>query len=232
MGDEVSSDENGDTAGISQSDARFPKQASCSANSRGRLLEARNVSFAYKKDAPVLDGIDFSIREGEIVGLYGPSGRGKSTLAYLLTGRQKPNSGEILWDGSPLPMRGFRPIQLVFQHPERAVNPRWQLGKTLTESWNPPAELQEALGIEDAWKKRWPNELSGGELQRFCIARSLNPQTRILICDEITTMLDVITQAQVWRAIVSHAREHGMGVLAITHSLALADCICDRIVEI
>ena len=201
--------------------------------SRGpRLLEARSVSFSYKEGVPVLEDIDFSIREGEIVGLYGPSGRGKSTLGYLLSGREKPQSGTVLWDGEPLPMRGYRPIQLVYQHPERAVNPRWQLGRTLAESWEPPKELQDALGIEDAWKKRWPNELSGGELQRFCIARALNPQTRILICDEITTMLDVVTQAQVWRAIVKQAREHGMGVIAITHSLALAERICDRIVEI
>lgn len=196
------------------------------------LLEAVGVSFEYKKGTLILENIDFSVSEGEIVGLYGPSGRGKSTLAYLLSGRQKPQSGTILWDGSPLPTRGYCPAQLVYQHPERAINPRWQLGKTLTESWDPPRELQEALGIEDAWKKRWPNELSGGELQRFCIARALNPQTRILICDEITTMLDVITQAQVWRAIVDHARKHNMGVVAITHNLYLADRICDRIVEI
>lgn len=197
-----------------------------------RLLEAKGLSFAYRKGVPVLEDIDFSIREGEIVGLYGPSGRGKSTLGYLLSGREKPQKGAILWDGSPLPTRGYRPIQLVYQHPERAVNPRWQLGKTLSESWDPPESLQEALGIEDAWKKRWPNELSGGELQRFCIARALNPKTRILICDEISTMLDVITQAQVWRAIVAQAREHGMGVIAITHSIQLADRICDRIVEL
>ena len=197
-----------------------------------RILEAKGVTFGYRKDAPVLKDIDFSVSEGEIVGLYGPSGRGKSTLAYLLSGRVQPQSGEVLWNGSPLPSRGYRPVQLVYQHPERAVNPRWQLGKTLAESWEPPKELQSALGLEEAWKKRWPNELSGGELQRFCIARALNPKTRILICDEITTMLDVITQAQVWQAIVAQAREHGMGVVAITHSLALADRICDRIVEI
>ena len=200
--------------------------------SKGRLLEAKGVSFSYKKGSSVLEDIDFSMSEGEIVGLYGPSGRGKSTLAYLLSGRQKPTAGTVLWDGAPMPTKGYHPVQLVYQHPERAVNPRWQLGKTLAESWEPPEELQDALGIEDAWKKRWPNELSGGELQRFCIARALNPQTRILICDEITTMLDVVTQAQVWRAIVAHAREHGMGVLAITHNLHLADRICDRIVEI
>ena len=201
-------------------------------SSHARLLEAKKVGFQYKKGMPILEDVDFSVREGEIVGLYGPSGRGKSTLAYVLSGREKPQSGDVLWDGEPLPSRGYCPVQLVYQHPERAINPRWQLGKTLAESWSPPRELQEALGIEDAWKKRWPNELSGGELQRFCIARALNPQTRILICDEITTMLDVVTQAQVWRAIVDHARKHNMGVVAITHNLYLADRICDRIVEI
>ena len=208
------------------------EQASPNLPLHARLLEAKDVSFGYKKDEFVLENIDFSLREGEIVGLYGPSGRGKSTLAYLLSGRVKPLSGTVLWDGAPLPARGYRPIQLVYQHPERAVNPRLQLGKTLSESWEPPKELQDALGIEEAWKKRWPNELSGGELQRLCIARALNPKTRILICDEITTMLDVITQAQVWHAIVAQAREHGMGVVAITHSLELANRICDRIVEI
>ena len=204
----------------------------CAAPSRdARLLEACSVDFAYKKGVPVLEAVDFSIREGEIVGLHGPSGRGKSTLGYLLSGRLQPQGGSITCDGKSLPQQGYRPVQLVYQHPERAVNPRWQLGKTLEESWNPPEELQKALGIEEAWKKRWPNELSGGELQRFCIARALNPQTRILICDEITTMLDVVTQAQVWRAIVEHARNYGMGVIAITHSLDLAHRVCDRIDE-
>ena len=223
---------NAKDASDSHSLAMASEQASPTLPPRARLLEAKNVSFGYKKEALVLENVDFSLREGEIVGLYGPSGRGKSTLAYLLSGRVKPLSGTVLWDSAPLPTRGYRPIQLVYQHPERAVNPRWQLGKTLSESWEPPKDLQDALGIEDAWKKRWPNELSGGELQRFCIARALNPQTRILICDEITTMLDVITQAQVWHAIVAQAREHGMGVVAITHSLELANRICDRIVEI
>ena len=225
--DEAHLDDSGLKSGACES-----RQENAASAPRARLLEAAGVSFGYKKGVPILEDIDFSVREGEIVGLYGPSGRGKSTLAYLLSGREKPQSGIISWDGSPLPSRGYCPVQLVYQHPERAINPRWQLGKTLTESWDPPRELQEALGIEDAWKKRWPNELSGGELQRFCIARALNPQTRILICDEITTMLDVVTQAQVWRAIVSHAREHNMGVVAITHNLFLADRICDRIVEI
>ncbi len=224
--------------GICPEDAGFGQEALETSQVRAvsspgsRLLEASGVSFEYKKGEPILEGVDFSVCEGEIVGLYGPSGRGKSTLAYLLSGREKPRSGTITWDGSPLPLRGYRPVQLVYQHPERAVNPRWQLGKTLAESWDPPRELQEALGIEDAWKKRWPNELSGGELQRFCIARALNPQTRVLICDEITTMLDVVTQAQVWRAIVAQARTYNMGVVAITHNLYLADRICDRIVEI
>ena len=222
-------EESGDAA---QPNARVRVKSTRTRESGVRTLEARGVTFAYKKGEPVLEAIDFSVAEGEIVGLYGPSGRGKSTLAGVLTGRVKPQSGEVLWGGAPLPTRGYRPVQLVYQHPERAVNPRWQLGRTLAESWDPPRELQEALGLEEAWKKRWPNELSGGELQRFCIARALNPQTRILVCDEISTMLDVITQAQVWQAIVANAREHGMGIVAITHNRALAHRICDRIVEL
>ena len=102
---------------------------------------------------------------------------------------------------------------------------------TLAEAGRIDDELLARLGIRREWLARYPHELSGGELQRFCIARALNPKTRILICDEITTMLDVITQAQVWRAIVAHAREHGMGVVAITHNLELTHRICDRIVE-
>lgn len=78
--------------------------------------------------------------------------------------------------------------------------------------------------------KRWPIELSGGELQRFCIARVLGPKTKFLVCDEITTMLDVITQAQIWQVILQETKRRGMGLLVITHNLALADKVCNRVV--
>lgn len=79
---------------------------------------------------------------------------------------------------------------------------------------------------------RFPAELSGGELQRFCIARVLGPETKFLICDEISTMLDVITQAQIWAVIKKHAKERNLGMIVVTHNMDLARQVCDRIVEL
>ena len=114
--------------------------------------------------------------------------------------------GNITIDGLPVSKKGFHPVQLVFQHPEKAVNPRWKMEKILNEGWKPDPELLALLGIEQEWLTRWPNELSGGELQRFCVARALGPSTRFLIADEMTTMLDAITQAQIWHAVLEIAK--------------------------
>lgn len=195
------------------------------------LLETKGVGFSYKKGRPVLQGIDFHVAEGEVVGLFGPSGCGKSTLARVLSGRLAPSEGSVMWDGKPLPRKGYCPVQLISQHPERAVNPRWRLDRTMTEAWNPPEDLRRAMGIEPEWLRRWPNELSGGELQRFCVIRALSPQTRILICDEMTAMLDAVTQAQIWGLVLGLARERGMGAVVITHNRHLAERVCDRVVE-
>lgn len=195
------------------------------------LLRADGVSFSYKKGKPVLDDVDFQVAEGEVVGLFGPSGCGKSTLAKVLSGRLAPHSGSVKWGGEDLPTKGFCPVQLIYQHPEQAINPRWRLGRTMCEAWEPPLDLQMAMGIESAWKRRWPNELSGGELQRFCVIRALAPETKVVVCDEMTTMLDVVTQAQIWELVLKVARERQMGVVAITHNRHLAERVCDRIVD-
>lgn len=198
------------------------------------VLRAQGVDFGYGAGASgrrVLSQVDFSVREGEVVGLWGSSGCGKSTLAKLLAGHAKPAAGLVTWDGRPLPEKGARPVQIIFQHPERAINPRWRLGKTMREAWDPPQELVEAMGIEDAWLARYPNELSGGEQQRFCIIRALAPTTRILVCDEVSTMLDVVTQAQLWDVLMGQARARGMGMVVITHDGFLAARLCDRVVR-
>ena len=88
------------------------------------------------------------------------------------------------------------------------------------------------MGIEAAWLERWPTELSGGELQRFCIARVLGPETKFLICDEISTMLDVITQAQIWRKVLDVVEKNHLGLIVVTHNMALAKKVCNRIVEL
>lgn len=197
----------------------------------GHRLEAKGVSFRYQKNSPwILKGVDLKVGPGERVALVGPSGSGKSTLCRILAGYEAPMQGEVLWDGKPLGKAGYCPVQMVGQHPERAVDPRWKMEKTLKECWEPEEGLLKRMGIEEAWMGRWPIELSGGELQRFCILRALGPETKFLVCDEISAMLDVVTQAQVWEVILDEAKRRGMGLVAVTHNMALAKRVCTRIV--
>ena len=194
-------------------------------------IEVRNLSFQYERRHPMLRNISLRVEDGERLALVGPSGCGKSTLAQILSGNIRPVSGQILLDGEPLSYRGFCPVQLIYQHPEKAINPRWKLKKTLAEAWEPDDDFLDALGIERAWLNRYQTELSGGELQRFCIARALAPQTRFVIADEISTMLDVITQAQIWELLLRELERRNIGLLAITHNEALGKRICSRMLE-
>jgi peptide/nickel transport system ATP-binding protein len=198
------------------------------------MLSARDLRFRYPGSSEdVLVGFDLDVEPGEFVGLAGPSGRGKTTLARLLAGYEQPSQGYITVDGRPvLTVRGFHPVQLVFQHPEKAVNPRWTLGKMLAESGLTEDEVVESLGIERAWLGRYPNEVSGGELQRFCVARALTQQTRYLIADEMTTMLDALTQAHIWRVVTEWARMHQAGLLLVSHNAPLLARLCDRVVKL
>lgn len=193
------------------------------------LLEAKNVSFGYTREKLILKELSFDIEAGERVGLVGPSGCGKSTLSKLLAGYLKPQAGEILLDGKPLPKEGYCPVQLIYQHPEKAINPRWKLRRTLYEAWTPDEALLDDMGIERAWLDRYPTELSGGEMQRFCIVRALGPETKVLVADEMSTMLDAITQAQIWELMLKIIEKRGLGLLTVTHSPELAAKICTRI---
>lgn len=196
-------------------------------------LEANHVSFRYGRKLPwILRDQDLTVETGERLGLVAPSGYGKSTLALLLAGYLQPTQGEILLDGSPLPKKGVCPVQLIYQHPERAINPRWRLKQVLEESGSLREDVLTSFGIEPAWLDRFPRELSGGELQRFCVARALMSGANFLICDEISTMLDVITQAQIWNKILDEARTRQMGLIAVTHNMALAKRICTRIYDL
>lgn len=196
-------------------------------------LEAKNVSFRYREHSPwILREVSLSVEKGERVGLVGPSGYGKSTLLRLMGGYLKPASGEILLDGKPLPQKGVCPVQLIYQHPEKAINPRWKMKKVLEESGMFRREIMEALGIEEEWLSRYPRELSGGELQRFCVVRSLFEGTQFLLADEMSTMLDVITQAQIWNLVLKEVEQRQLGLLMVTHNRALADRVCQRVVEL
>lgn len=192
-------------------------------------LEANHVSFRYDRRGPwVLRDVSLTVERGERVALFAPSGYGKTTLALLLAGYLQPTEGQLLLDGRPLPRKGVCPVQLIYQHPEKAINPRWRLRQVLEESGQLREDMLDAFGIERAWLDRFPRELSGGELQRFCVARALMSGADFLICDEISTMLDVITQAQIWDVVLAEAARRDMGLIAVTHNRHLADRICTR----
>lgn len=196
-------------------------------------LEARNIFFRYdQKQNWILENKNFKVEQGEFVAILAPSGYGKTTLAMLLAGYLEPRKGEILLDDKPLPKKGISPVQLIYQHPEKAINPRWKLKKVLEESGQIDEAILESFGIEQAWLNRYPRELSGGELQRFCVARALMSGAEYLICDEISTMLDVITQAQIWNVILFEAKKRYMGLVIVTHNEHLASRISTKIIDL
>ncbi|MFB9327646.1 ABC transporter ATP-binding protein [Paenibacillus aurantiacus] len=194
-------------------------------------LEARNVSKRYGRESWLFRQASASVNAGEVVGLLGPSGCGKSTFCRIMAGYDQGAEGEVLLGGAPLPKSGYRPVQLIFQHPERAVNPRWKADAIVSEGWRPDEAMLESLEIRREWLNRWPSELSGGELQRLCIARALAPQTRFLLADEMTAMLDAITQARIWRTVLDLAAERQMGLLVVSHDRHLIDRICTRVID-
>ncbi|WP_424151532.1 ABC transporter ATP-binding protein [Selenomonas noxia] len=196
------------------------------------MLEAKALSYRYGEGSSVLRNVSLRAADGERLALLGPSGRGKSTLALLLAGYLPLQKGAITLDGAPLPKDCYNPVQLVYQHPEKAMDPRWKVGDTLREAWDVPEELLSAIGAEPGWLTRWPHELSGGQLQRLSILRALSPKTRVLIADEITASLDPITQAQIWSVIFQEVEKHNMILIAITHNEALAQRICTRMIHI
>ena len=198
-------------------------------------LEAKQLTFGSrgKNRKRVLESVDLTVAPGERVGLAGPSGRGKTTLCKLLSGFETPDGGTVLVDGKPLrDYRGICPVQMIWQHPETAVDPLMKLGDTLREGGPVEDELLEALHIQPAWLERYPAELSGGELQRFCIARALRPGVKYLLCDEVTAMLDLITQAQIWTFLLEQAARRDLGLVIVSHNTPLLERLCTRIQDL
>lgn len=194
-------------------------------------LKANNISFSYTKKRQILKDVSLSLNSNQIIGLIGDSGSGKSTLCKILSGHIPKFEGEVTIDGNPISKKDFHPVQLIFQHPEKTMNPKWKMEKVLNESWPVSQELKNTFGLKDTWLTRWPSELSGGELQRFSILRALNPQTKFIIADEISTMLDAVTQVQIWEALISHCKANNIGILAVSHDDELLEVICDDILK-
>lgn len=195
------------------------------------VLEAKNISFRYGKESrQILNNFSLKIESHERVGIVAPSGFGKTTFCKVLAGYERPDEGEVLLDGKPLDAyKGYCPVQMIWQHPEQVVNPRLRMREVLKEGDDISQDIIEGLGIEDDWKNRFPAEISGGEMQRFCIARALGKRTRFLLADEISTMLDLITQSQLWSFLIEEVERRKIGLLTVSHSMPLLEQVCTRI---
>lgn len=198
------------------------------------ILEARNISFRYgEKSREILKDFSLKAESTERVGLVAPSGFGKTTLCKILSGYEKPDSGQVLLDGKPLDFYGsYCPVQLIWQHPEQTINPRLRMKAVLEEGDNVSFDLIKRLGIEADWMNRFPAELSGGEMQRFCIARALGQRTQFLLADEISTMLDLITQSQIWHFLMDETEKRRIGMIVVSHSPELLEKVCTRVVDL
>lgn len=212
------------------------------------MLEAKDLVKNYK-DKPVLAGTSFVLREREIVSIVGPSGEGKSTIARILCGTVKPDSGSVLFRGEPVWDRNGiyrkelrRSIQLIPQQPYASLDPRQKIGDAIAEpllfyrlakdkreAKSKAAELMERVQLPTALAERRPGELSGGQAQRALIARALSLSPSLLIADEATSMLDISSQAQIVRIFRELSEDCGLTVLLISHDFALVQAVSNRI---
>ena len=197
-------------------------------------LEARALSFRYDNgNRQILNNLSMTLTSTDRLGLIAPSGFGKTTFCKILAGYEKPDSGEVLLDGKPLSdWKGYCPVQMIWQHPELSVNPRLKMREVLREGDFVEERVVRGLGIEPDWLNRYPGELSGGELQRFCIARALGKRTRFILADEISTMLDLITQSQIWGFLLEEVKTRDLGLLVVSHSEELLERVCGRVVDL
>ncbi len=194
-----------------------------------------------------VDGVSFDIHEGETLGLVGESGCGKTTLGRALLRLIDHSDGSVSYRGTPLDklssseMRALRPkLQIIFQDPYSSLNPRLTIGEAILEplkvhrnTQKDPKDfvltLMQQVGLQTDWYNRYPHELSGGQRQRVCIARALVLQPELVVCDESVSALDVSVQAQVINLLNDLKEHYHYTYLFITHDLAVAHYISDRI---
>lgn len=215
----------------------------------GPVLQVRDLAAGYRRHQ-ALHSVSFDLNQGECFAIVGASGSGKSTLARALIGLHPTHSGEVRWRGRQMPRHAtrrsretVRDIQYIFQSPYNALNPHMTIEENVGFAYRQafgrdrPArakavrEALERVSLPSTILQLLPNRLSGGERQRVAIARALVTRPSILICDEITSSLDVIVQSAVID-LLSELRNEGLAMLFVTHNLALVRSFADRVLVI
>ena len=204
------------------------------------VLSGRDLNKEYiSRDRTVrpLQHVDFDLHQGEILGVVGESGSGKSTLLKVISGIEKPDSGVLYhldkeYTGSK-PEKTGKFLQMIFQDAYGSFDPKMNMEKSLKEGTasdrNEIVRVIGEVGLSEDLLDRRPRHLSGGQCQRMSIARALLSHADVLLCDEITSALDVTTQAQVIKLLTEIRDMENVSIILVSHDLALVSMICDRI---
>lgn len=211
------------------------------------LLEVKDIHFSFperdglsKKRKEVLKGISFHMKQGECLGIIGESGSGKSTLGKVILGIEKQDKGNILFENNSKRKVWQDQMSVVFQDYTTSVNPKFTvldiikeplLGLNLTneEKKKLAITLLEQVALGEEYISRYPHELSGGQLQRVCIARAISTKPKFILLDEAISSLDVSIQVQILDLLIELKDKYGLSYLFITHDLTAVTYICDRV---
>ncbi|WP_373215376.1 ABC transporter ATP-binding protein [Ruminococcus sp. 5_1_39BFAA] len=207
----------------------------------------KKVFTSGKKTVTAVEDVSFTAERRECLGIVGESGSGKSTVAKMITRLLDTTEGRVTLQGEDIThakgkdlRKAYRKVQMVFQMPMESFDPRRTLGDGIGESLRNMGlrkketrkkveELLVTCGLTPEFADRYPHEVSGGQCQRAAIARALAVDPVLLICDEATSALDVTVQMQIVQLLRKLQKERGLSLLMITHDLALAQELCDRI---
>ncbi len=212
------------------------------------LIEVKNITKAFNTDGSwlfptyqqVLNGVSLTVNQGECVGVVGESGSGKSTLGKVILGLEPADSGEVVLGEAIANLPTHKAISVVFQDYNTSVNPRLTIREiinepliseklTKQERQQKLIKLVEEVGLKVEMLERYPHQLSGGQLQRVCIARAIAPNPKFILLDEAVSSLDVSVQVQVLDLLQKLKQERGISYLFITHDIAVASFLCDRL---
>ena len=222
-------------------------------NENNILLKVSNITKSYtekkfwkKSVKNVLNDVSFSLKKGKCLGIIGESGSGKSTLGRILTGIENADGGIVEFKGKNIHAKENkylkREISIVFQNYVSSVNPKFSIAEIIAEPLTIESQLKkdeiqeelkkliESVGLSEEFLQRFPNELSGGQLQRVCIARAIATRPKFIMLDEAVSSLDVSTQVEILDLLQKLKKEYNLSYIFVTHDLLTIAYICNSVI--